>query len=218
MVNTTAEDSVDALQGPDLGQLEPETKSRSKHRSQEPTTSPSPKSESGSKPRPSPRLSVTLKREPSHRLIQPEDVKWVWAAYRKQGLPSLDRFFPEGLKPDQFNDAMARLLDETYCWICEAQTDRGRRPVGLVLARPFVHDTLIMGNMTWFPWASQRNVYESAINLINELRGRMNLLFHVEEHDKPFAIGIARHGIIRRVGTLHYIRERPMAVFQSRPR
>lgn len=112
---------------------------------------------------------------------------------------------------------MAKLLDETYCWICEAPTDRGRRPVGLVLARDFVHDTLVMGNMTWFPWASQRNIYECAVELINALRDDVHLLFHVEEHDKAFATAIMRHGIARRVGTLHYIRERPISVFQSRP-
>jgi hypothetical protein len=75
---------------------------------------------------------------------------------------------------------------------------------------------LLMGNLTWFPWASRRNVYESTVNIVNELRKEAVLLFHVEMHDKEFAVQMCRHGIMRRVGTLMDVDKGPLAVFQSR--
>lgn len=146
-------------------------------------------------------------------------MRWVWAAYRRNGLPSLSEIFEKDLQPREFEERFADLLDAGFfCWICEADTDRGRTPVGLVLGRPFVHNTLIMGNMTWFPWSSRRNVLESVVHLVNELRSEVHMLFHVEQHDKRFFNHVAAHGLLRRVGTLYDILDEPIAVYQSRSR
>ena len=142
-------------------------------------------------------------------------MKWVWAAYRKGALKDLSEFFSGD--PKEFTNEWAALLDsDIYCWICVADTPQGRVPVGLALGRPFVYGMLLMGNLTWFPWASERNIYESTVNLVNDLRKEAVLLFHVEQHDKEFAVQMCRHGIMRRVGTLMDVENGPLAVFQSR--
>jgi len=146
-----------------------------------------------------------------------DDMRWVWAAYKKDSLGELSEFFDEDADPDTFNRQFASLLEnDLFVWSMQADTPRGRVPVGMVIGRPFVYGTLIMGNFTWFPWASKRNVYESTVNIINSLRDEAPLVFHVEQKDKEFANWVARHGIMRRVGTMHEITDEPLAVFQSR--
>lgn len=75
---------------------------------------------------------------------------------------------------------------------------------------------MTVGQMTWFPWASKRNIYESSVNLITELRDHVDLILHVKNVDKDFAVMVAKHGVIRRVGTLYGILDEPISVFQSR--
>lgn len=148
-------------------------------------------------------------------MISRDDLKWVWAAYRKGSLDALSEYFTND--PGQFTAQWAALLEaEVYVWVMVADTLRGRIPIGLVIGRPFIDDVVIMGNFTWFPWASNRNVYESSVNLVNELRKDINMLFTVEQSAKDLAIWVARHGIIRRVGTLHDMEDGPLAMFQSR--
>lgn len=104
---------------------------------------------------------------------------------------------------------------DLFCWVCEADTPRGRVPVGVIVGRPFVHGTMIMGSFSWFEWASKRNVYESVVNAINELRKEAPMVFHVDQTAKKLAVQLARHGLLRRVGTLHVTGE-PLAVFESK--
>lgn len=141
----------------------------------------------------------------------------MWAAYAQNSLGELNEHFPEDMGPDEFNRAFAAFLEnDIHAWVMNADTPRGRIPVGMVLGRPWMYGMLVMGYFTWFPWASKRNVYESLVNIVNGLRYEANLLFHVDEKDKALAIRVTRHGIVRRVGTLHYISDEPIAVFQSR--
>lgn len=148
-------------------------------------------------------------------MISREDLKWVWAAYRKGALDSLSEYFTND--PEQFTEQWAQFLEhEIYVWIMAADTPRGRIPVGLAIGRPFIDDVVIVGNFTWFPWASKRNVYESVVNMVNELRKDVNMIFTVDQTAKELAVWVARHGIVRRVGTLHDMEDGPLAMFQSR--
>jgi len=97
-----------------------------------------------------------------------------------------------------------------------AETPKGRIPVGVVGGR-FTGPLLFLGSMIWFPWASKRNIYESVVNTLNELRKEYLILFHSSMEDKEFYVNVARHGIIRRVGTVHDVYEDgPAALFETR--
>ena len=98
----------------------------------------------------------------------------------------------------------------------EADTKKGRIPIGVVGGR-FVGPFLFIGSMNWFKWASKRNIYESVVNTLNELRKNYIVLFHSNMEDKDFYVNVAKHGIIRRVGTVHDVYEDgPAAVFETR--
>ena len=68
-------------------------------------------------------------------------------------------------------------------------------------------------------WASSRNKIECAIHALNELRKEYILLLHSNMNDKEFYVNIAKHGVIRRVGTIYDVYDDgPAALFQTRKR
>ncbi|MFQ5493646.1 MAG: hypothetical protein ACE5DX_05825 [Candidatus Dojkabacteria bacterium] len=101
-------------------------------------------------------------------------------------------------------------------FMLEAKTKKGYMPIGSISginSGPF----LILGDTTWFYWASQRNIYESTVNFFNEIRKTVLALFYANLANKSFYEHIAKHGIIRRVGTIYNLYEKePAALFQTR--
>jgi len=141
-----------------------------------------------------------LKRGCHYRPFSDSDVKWLWAAYRMDGLAN----FPEGMDQASFIEFVVQatavqqnqggqvlMLDAQ---IFEKQQRFG--PVGLASirydgneARPFVD---------WFPWASRRNKIECGVKLLNDLNKQKLVLFHTGE---SVLIGhLARYGLLRPVG------------------
>lgn len=106
------------------------------------------------------------------------------------------------------------MTDMTYTM--SAPTKNGFIPVGM-FSGEFIGPMLMIGNANWFPWASSRNKLESAVHAINELRKQYIVLIHSNMQDKEFYVEIARHGVLRRVGTIYDVYEDgPAALFQSR--
>jgi len=100
-------------------------------------------------------------------------------------------------------------------YVFEAETNRGRIPIG-VLTGKLMGPILWLGDAIWFPWASSRNKYESMVNIFNELRRKYVAVFTCTLDDKKFYEKVARHGVIRRVGTLYDISEEQLAQWQTR--
>lgn len=120
---------------------------------------------------------------------------------------------------ESLRGVLAGLLQAGFpVWVMKSVTPKGRVPVGMVYGRPFIHDITVLGDFTWFPWASRRNKYESIVNVINGLRKEGVVMLYGEEENKDWLVQTARHGILRRVGTLHDVKDEPMSVWQSRAR
>ncbi len=100
-------------------------------------------------------------------------------------------------------------------YVFEAKTKKGIIPVGMVTGK-LTGPMMWLGDVIWFPWASSRNKYESIVNFLNELRRMYVGLFTCTLGDKKFYENIARHGVIRRVGTLYDITEDKLAQWQTR--
>lgn len=66
------------------------------------------------------------------------------------------------------------------------------------------------GDAQWFPWASTREKIEHSVNFFNEIRKLIYMVFYCSYEDKAFYEHIAKHGIIRRVGTLYGFSRSPM--------
>lgn len=149
------------------------------------------------------RLSKTLDRKVGFRPLDEGDVFYAWAAYRAGVFNDV---FQKDLPAPQFKEAFGALLTSRYdaAWTMFAQTHKGFIPVGLALgfwphrvARPF----MVLDALVWFQWASSRNRIEATVGLLNKTRQEIPMIGFARQCDKRFMEMLARHGIVRRVGT-----------------
>ena len=152
-------------------------------------------------------------------------MKYVWAAYKKGNLASMGaRWGQDGMDPNTFEAEFFGEVSANYhgAWTLFAETSRGFIPVGIVLAfyshpNPQMAPFMIVGDLIWMPWASERNKVESAVNFFNDARKEMAFVEYAEEKYKAFFEMIARHGVMRRVGTTYnVISGAPVAIFETR--
>lgn len=144
-----------------------------------------------------PQLSKTLKRRPRFHQTNDDDLRWLYAAYRKG---SFD--WQENLTAAEFNDKAIQFLlgfDQTYT--LTAATGRGDIPVGLVVAA--VEDHRMQPHVLWFAWASARNKIESAVNFINQMRPIWKVIITVEEKNWGFFTHVMKHGVLDRCGKIN---------------
>lgn len=118
---------------------------------------------------------------------------------------------------DEFDSVLREHLQTNYDggWVCVCHTARGMSPVGVifgVLAGPM----LLIGDMTWFWWASRRNVVEAVAKFVDTMRARVVTIMYVARKDERFFDYIGRLGLIRRVGILHDVLQEPAVLYQSR--
>lgn len=169
-------------------------------------------------------LRKTLKRKTHFRPIEQEDVQYIWVAYKSGLLESMGRPFDKtDLSPEEFQAEFLAQAETVYhgLWTLFAETKKGYLPSGLVLGfyshpdprfAPFMN----IGDMIWFPWASPRNKVEMAVNFFNKIRNEIPMVEYAKFDDKRFFETIAKHGIMRRVGTMYNIYDGPAAVFETR--
>jgi len=137
------------------------------------------------------------------------DIKYFWASEKHSGNETDPEDFAERLKATLFS-----YYDVGFTM--EALTPKGRLPVGAVFGK-YVGPFLWLGATKWLGWASERNKIESAVNLLNELRKDGLVMLYSNMADKDFYTHISKHGVIRRVGTIHdLIEDEPVALFQTR--
>lgn len=127
--------------------------------------------------------------------------------------------FEEGLTAREFKDAVEQFVLTNYHggWTLLANTKKGFIPVGMVFAKDdgvFSEPIGKVSGVFWMPWATNRNKIESAVNFFNEIRKEYVFIGRAEMKDKKFYEYIAKHGIVRRVGTIHLADEH-IAEFQT---
>jgi len=150
------------------------------------------------------RLRRTLKRSASYRPIEDEDVRYVWAAYKKGALAMMGEAFTKDMNAEEFKTLFEQFVIANHhaAWTLLAPTAKGKIPVGIVLAAwvPNAPYMLVNG-CCWFPWASKRNIIESSVTFFNGIRKEHQLVFYaLPEHKRTYEV-CAMHGIVRRVGT-----------------
>ena len=135
------------------------------------------------------------------------DIKWLFAAYRKG---SFD--LPKGLDAKQFSVEAAKILSE----MDEAYLLMSDKPVGIVLSD--VRNHLMEPHVIWFKWATPRNIYESSIHFINEIRKSYVMLFFTrKDADRSFWEATLKHGILKRVGKIEgYYENGDSMLYQSK--
>jgi hypothetical protein len=122
------------------------------------------------------------------------------------------------LLPDVFKKQITdTLLSECeFGWVSEAIVNGDKRPVCVYFAHAF-GPFILMDGIFWLPWASKRNKIETAVQFLNSMRKHCVILITALKSDIPFYEHIAKHGVLRRVGTLYGVyKDEPCALFQTR--
>ena len=171
------------------------------------------------------RLKRTLKRKTEFRPLAEEDFRYLFVTYKDGGLASLGKDFGEPvMEPAEFREALGDEIIENYdgAWTLLAETKRGFMPVGVVLGffshrDPAKAPFMIVGDMLWFPWASDRNKVETAVGFFHAVRDEVPFVEYANLETKKFFETIAKHGVMRRVGTTHNVYPgEPTAIFETR--
>lgn len=175
---------------------------------------------------PSWRLKKTLSRRIEFRPIENDDVKYAWAAYKKGNLaPMAGPFAEGGLTAEEFKAAFEVAILTRYhaAWTLFAETPKGFIPVGFVLAfhshpDPMMSPFMIVGDIVWCPWATKRNKVESAVGFFSQIRNTIPMVDYAHgDVNKKFFEMLARHGVMRRIGTtFNIVHGEPTAVFETR--
>jgi hypothetical protein len=185
---------------------------------------PASKPKAKPEPKPSWRLKKTLARQFDFRPIEDEDVKYVWAAYQKGALASMgEQFAVPKMTAAEFKEAFETevLTNYTLAWTLFANTLKGYRPAGVVLGfhshpNPKFSPFAIIGDIIWFPWTSARNRIECGAHFFRKVDMPLVEYAHGDKTKRYFET-MARHGLMRRVGTtFNVFRGEPVAVFETR--
>lgn len=149
------------------------------------------------------RLRKTLARKLQSRPIEAEDVKYAWAAYQMGDLRAV---FPGDMNAAKFKQEFTQLVLSRFdaAWTLFAETNKGFIPAGMSFGFwPHKEAThfLILNTMVWFPWASSRNRIESATGFFNSVGREIPMMGFARDRDKKFMATLAKHGVIRRIGT-----------------
>jgi len=151
-------------------------------------------------------LKATLKREPFYREPIDDDLAYLWAAYRLDGLP--ETYVRRGLDKDAF---MVRMVD-LIASVADAKILMGPRngvpcPVGLATIGGT--GERLQPHAVWFPWATARNKIECTSDYLNNLRrersatGRyLKGIIFAREETWTFFNHIMRRGILKRCGKI----------------
>lgn len=159
------------------------------------------------------------------RPIEQDDLPYCYAAYRKGLMSTLGHEFIDGdMDSDEFDEAFQQLVavEMGMGWTLLANTRRGFLPAGVVIAFPAhfneaVAPFAIIYDMIWFPWATPRNVLESAVKFFHEVRTEVPLMDYARPQDEKFMDALCQHGVMRRVGTSYnvYRGGQPAAVYET---
>ncbi len=164
------------------------------------------------------RLRKSLARHIQVRPIEDADIRYAWAAYKTGGLSEMG--FAKSLTAEQFKVAFEQTVVTMYpaTWAIIANTRKGLIPVGFVFGSfaPLNAYLIVMG-ISWFSWASKRNILEGTVAFFNSIRKEFPWMGYANNKHKKVYEVCCMHGIMRRIGTSHVVfPDGPAAVFEGR--
>ncbi len=79
---------------------------------------------------------------------------------------------------------------------------------------------MILGDVVWFPWASDRNKIESSVGFFSKIRKEIPMMGYAHgDTDRKFFECLCKHAIMQRVGTtFNVIRGKAVAIFETMAR
>lgn len=189
-------------------------------------TSKSTKSVSGSAKRQvnSWRLKKTLARKTDFRPLDDDDIKYLWVAYKTGAFKSLGEAFERDMEAHEFAVELVAFVQKNFqgAWTLLAESKRGYGPVGVVFGffshpDPRLSPFMIVGDIIWMPWATQRNKIETSVKFFHNIRKDIPMVEYASEEHKKFFEMLMRHGIMRRVGkTMNVYNGKEATIFETK--
>jgi len=89
------------------------------------------------------------------------------------------------------------------------------KPIGLIVTSPTLR--YAEPHAVWMPWASPRDILQTSVYFLNELKGEARFLITAREADRTFFDHLCKYGLIRTVGKLrdHYAKGKHAMLYQS---
>lgn len=211
--NTTGPRSRAGSRGKSSESQDKPTTSKSERPLTDRQTLKSRKSVSNLQPRVKFKLKRALKRNPFFREVADSDLKWFWAAYRKQDFPSLD----DGIDQPEFMQRLERYFqgfNVVYTLLTHSEGEM--KPVGVVACNDGGYR--IEPLFLWFSWATPRNKVESALNFFNKIRVTRLAFGVVPESESRLYMHLKNYGVIQARGKIERFYEDGQfaGIFQTR--
>lgn len=159
-------------------------------------------------------MKAIVKRDIRFKVLEEEDLKWLWAAYKRGAF----KWLPSDMDGQVFKDRALKLLATvSEAFVAYAPGHLDDQPVGLISLAIDQHDNYEV-HVEWFPWATARNKIEVTAKFLREVGRYKNLVVYSEVKNKRFFERMMDYGILRRVGHVsNFFRGGDQAImFQSR--
>ena len=152
------------------------------------------------------RLKKTLERKVEVNPVELDDLAHAWAAYKVGQWP----FFEPGLDAEGFRSAFATLAVNAYngMWVIKMDTKRGFVPVAYAFGwwfHPNTEDVMILDRFAWMPWVTPRQMITALVGFVTRVRKDLKMFSFCPPNEKKIMEIVAKHGVIRRVGTSHIL-------------
>ena len=127
-----------------------------------------------------------------------DDMRWFWAAARRDGFDGT---------PDQFTAGVQNYISEadsvTILGDTNSEFANGRGPVGVVLAN--YDGWALVPHVLWFPWATPRNILRCSVGYLHSMRyargvGVIKVLS--DEHNADWFRRLKRYVAISKAGMI----------------
>lgn len=115
-----------------------------------------------------------------------------------------------GLSVAEFSNELLDLLEKFQ----GINVFMGDRPLGLLVTTESEHR--LEPHIEWFPWATPRNKIEHVVNMVNAFRKDRLVLIIAKMEIRDFLVHVAKHGILRRVGTINGYFPENAVVFEGK--
>lgn len=109
-------------------------------------------------------------------------MRWLWAAYQ---MDVWEEIFPKNMNRDMFTEKLMELLGSVDMdWIIEVKTERGLRPVGIILGQFRAADRAVEPHVDFFPWATLRNKLETMAQYITDVGKQYKIFVYTDKEDR----------------------------------
>ena len=107
------------------------------------------------------------------------------------------------------------MLSLGAAWTVLAESDKGKRPVGMIFG-VLNNKVLTITRVIAMPWASKRQRLQGFLAWLNAMRRELVVFAYLARPEQRLCEHVCKYGAMRRVGTIFDMDTEPVAFFQSR--